>query len=223
MPTLIHMARPPRGYPSDPGEAIDRELLELPDPPKRERTVTVLVLLLTAVAALGMIFTLRHDVAYAFSTAAPRDLGSLEAASSASLAQAPVSELVRGRAMLGAANAIRYERPLREGSFRLMPVAGRADVWIELHVPAGSENVRYVPPAEFTGRWLRFDASGPQNRGLAAAVRDVTGHDVPRDAWLLVDGDTPRAARWAVGLALLFAGFAVWNVVVAARLLRRVG
>ncbi len=45
---------------------------------------------------------------------------------------------------------------------------------------------------------------------------------VPDDAWLLVDGSSPRASRWAVALAALFAGFALWNLAGVARVLARV-
>ena len=45
---------------------------------------------------------------------------------------------------------------------------------------------------------------------------------MPDDAWLLIDGGSPRASRWAVALALLFIGFAGWNLASVARVLGRV-
>ena len=42
------------------------------------------------------------------------------------------------------------------------------------------------------------------------------------DAWLLVDGEDPGSARWTVLLAAMFLGFAAWNVVAIARILRKV-
>ena len=45
---------------------------------------------------------------------------------------------------------------------------------------------------------------------------------MPEGAWLLVDGEEPADARWAVALMLLFGAFAVWNGVAIAKLLRRV-
>lgn len=200
-------------------EELDPELLELPDPPKRERTVTVALLILTAVASLAMALGLRRDAAYAFSPEDARDLGDLTSAPASGFVE---NAFVRGEAMLGAAHAIRYERPLVSDSFRLMPVAGRADVWVEVRVPARSENARWVPPSRFTGRLVSFAAAGPRHRGLADAVRDATGQEVPKGAWLLVDGAAPADARWAVLLVALFASFAVWNGVATAKLLRRV-
>lgn len=205
--------------PSERREEIDPELLELPDPPKRERTLTVAMLLVTAVASLAMVFALRRDAAYAFAEATPQDLGDLGTAPATAFAP---NRFVRGEVMLGAAHAIRYERPLVSDSFRLMPVAGRPNVWVEVRVPAGSENVRWVPPSQVAGRLVRFEGSGPKHRGLADAVRDATGREVPKGSWLLVENEAPANARWAVLLVALFAGFAIWNVAVSAKLLRKV-
>lgn len=200
-------------------DEIDPELLELPDPPKTERTATVALLLFTAIASIAMVFALRRDAAYSFAAPDALSLGELSGAPATTFVP---NAFVEGTGMLGAAHAIRYERPLVSDSFRLMPVAGRQDVWVEVRVPAGAENVRWVPPTQFRGRLVRFESAGPKHRGLAGAVRDATGSEIPQNAWLLVDGDAPANARWAVILCLLFAGFAVWNLFVSAKLLRPV-
>jgi hypothetical protein len=220
-------------------DELDPELLGLPDPPKRDRTLTVGLLVFTALASLAMVLALRRDAAYAFAETHARDLGDLNTASTETFVE---NQYVRGQAMLGAAHAIRYERPLVEGSFRLMPVtravpsgtssgeigatSGVAkppqDVWVEVHVPPRGENVRWVPPAQLSGRLVRFEAAGPRHRGLADAVRDATGQEVPKGAWLLVDGAAPPDARWAVLLVALFACFVGWNAFAIAKLLRKV-
>lgn len=206
-----------------PGQAlvddVDPELLDLPAPPKRERSLTVALLLFTAVASLAMVLVLRRDAAFAFAPARPESLGDLNTAAVGSFRD---NSFVEGRAMLGAAKAIRYERPLVSASFRLMPVAGRTNVWAEVRVPEGAENARWVPPNEVVGRLVRFEASGPKHRGLADAVKGVTGQDVPKDAWLLVQDEGPSDARAALLLVLLFAGFAAWNLFATTRLLRKV-
>lgn len=200
-------------------EELDPELLDLPDPPKRERTATVVLLVVTALASLAMVFGLRRDAAYAFTPEAARNVGDLTSAPASRFAD---NAFVRGEGMLGVAHAIRYERPLVSGSFRLMPIAGRSDVWAEVRVPERGENARWVPPSHFTGRLVRFASAGPRHRGLADAVRDATGREVPANAWLLIDGATPGDARWAVLLVVLFASFAAWNVRTAAKLVRKV-
>lgn len=223
-PTTRHGSELAPGRPSGPSrtdheDELDPELLGLPDPPKRERTVTVAMLVFTAFASLAMIFALRQDAAYAFSAPVAEGIGNIGEASADAFHE---NRFVQGHVMLGAARAIRYERPLVADSFRLMPVVGKTNVWVEVRVPPKGENVRWVPPQEVTGRLVRFETAGPRHRGLAGAVRDATGQEVPKDAWLLVDGAAPSEARWAVLLVLLFSGFAIWNLFATAKLLRRV-
>jgi hypothetical protein len=200
-------------------EQLDPELISLPDPPRRERTWTLALLALTAFASLAMAVALRGDAKYAFASPMATDLGDLRDAPATALVD---NAFVRAHAMLGAAGAIRYERPFDEGSYRLSPVAGRRDVWVDVRVPAGQENARYVPPSSFSGRLVHLDAAGLRHRGLAAAIARATGEAAPRDAWLLVDGEPPNDARWAVALIALFAAFALWNVGAIVRLARRV-
>ena len=174
-------------------EELDPELLDLPAPPKRDRTLTVALLVVTAMASLAMVVALRRDAAYAFASNHARDVGALLHLAPGSLV---TNEYVRASAMLGAAHAIRYERPLVSGSFRLMQVAGREDIWVEVHVAPRGENVSWVPPSELSGRLVPFDSAGPRHRGLADAVREATGKEVPSGSWLLVDGAAPSDARW---------------------------
>ncbi len=209
---------------SDLDGELDPELLALPDPPRRERTRSVVVLALAAAAALAMVFALRHDVAYALARPAPADLGDLGDLRTATPAvlSAHENRPVRAEAMLGAAGAIRYERLLSDDTFRVVPVAGRRDVWVEVRVPAGQESGRWEPPRAFSGRLVRFDDAGPRHRGLAKAIEQTTHERVAAGAWLLVDGDDPAGARWALVFAATFLVFAGWHAVTIARMLRRV-
>jgi hypothetical protein len=213
------------GTTSSTSDEPDPELLALPGPPRRERTLTLAILFLAAVSALAMAFALRGDVAYALSGlgAAPlgASVGDLRTATAATL-EANENRLVRAEAMLGAAGGIRYERAFASDTFRTLPVAGRADVWVDLRVPAGQENGRWQPPRSLVGRLVRFGHAGPRHRGLAAAIGTTTHERVPEGAWLLVDGEEPESARWSLVLALAFLGFAVWNVAAAMRIVRRV-
>ncbi len=200
-------------------DEVDPELVSLPDPPRGERRVTLLVLAMTAAASGAMVVSLWRDAAYAFSASREADLGELRSAPASAFAP---NAFVQARGMLGAAGAIRYERPFAADSFRVSPVAGRPDVYVEVRVPAGEETSRYVPPSELHGRLMRFDATGPRHRGLRAAIAERTGTPVPANAWLLVDGEAPEQARWAVALVAMFLGFAMWNAAAIARLMRRV-
>jgi hypothetical protein len=194
----------------------DPELLSLPAPPKRERTATVVLMLVTALAAIWMALSLLSEARYALTPGQPLDVGDLTGVH-------PGDELenryVRATALLGTAGAIRYGRAAEGDSFRLAPVAGNPSIWIEIRVPEGFEGPRFVPPTAFAGRLVRFKHAGVRHQGLANAVREQTSGAIPEEAWLLIDGGSPRASRWAVALALIFVGFAVWNLAGVARVL----
>jgi hypothetical protein len=205
---------------------VDPELLSLPAPPKRERTATVVMMALTAVAAAWMTIALLAEARYALAPGQPVDVGdltSLQLGHDSHDAGAGLSNrYVRASGLLGTSGAIRYGRAAEGDSFRLAPVAGNPDLWVEIRVPEGFEGPRFVPPTRFAGRLTPFRKAGVRHVGLVKAVRAQTEVTVPDDAWLLVDGSSPRASRWAAALAALFAGFAVWNVAGVARVLSRV-
>jgi len=200
-------------------EAEDPELLSLPSPPKRERSLLVGLLGFTALVCTAMAVSLSSDAAFAFAQPIARNLGELATAPAEALEGAG---FVRGHGLVGAGGAIRYERPLQSDTFRAVPVAGRPDVWIELRLPAGAESGRYVPPAEFQGRLVRLDEAGPRHRGLRSAIEATTGQKLPAKAWLLVDGESPKNSRWAVMLVAMFGAFAAWNAGAIRKLLARV-
>ncbi|WP_233562297.1 hypothetical protein [Sorangium cellulosum] len=211
----------PRG-PGGPGLDLtgpDPELLALPAPPRQERTVTVVLMAVTAIAALWMAIALLGEARYALSPGRPADVGDLAPLR-------PTEDLanryVRAAGLLGTRSAIRYGRAAEGDSFRLAPVAGNPGLWVEIRVPEGFEGPRFVPPSTFAGRLVPFRSAGIRHARLAAEVEEQTGTAVTDDAWLLIDGSSPRASRWAVALVALFLGFAGWNLFGIARVLHRV-
>lgn len=197
----------------------DPELTALPAPPKRERTLAVVMMVLTAIAALTMSVLLAGEARYALAPSSPNDVGELATLK-------PPADLsnkyVLATGLLGTTGAIRYARTAESDSFRLMPVAGNPSVWVEIRVPEGFEGPRFVPPTKFAGRLVPMTKAGMRHVGLAKAVKDQTDVTVPADAWLLIDGSSPRASRWAIALAALFVAFAGWNLFGVARVLRPV-
>lgn len=208
----IHVFAPDR-------EEVDPELLELPDPPKGERKATLALIVVTAVAALAMVISLRFDAAYAFASPASTDVGDLR---TADLHAFVPNTYVEAHATLAHSHALRYERPFESHTYRIAPVAGQPKVYVEVRVPAGEEGARYVPKEKFRGRLVPFSDSGPRHRGLRGAIVSETGQTVPDDAWLVVDGEAPRDSRWAIALVVLFSTFALWNLAAFFRLTRKV-
>lgn len=197
----------------------DPELLALPAPPKRERALTIALMLLTSIAAGLLAWSLRGEARYATSSGSPREIGEL---TRIGLEGSVANSYVRGNALLGTQGAIRYGRAAEGDTFRLAPVIGNDKLWVEIRVPEGFEGPRFIPPTQFAGRLVPFAEAGLRHASLRGAVADKTDARIPEDAWILVDSSSPRASRWALAFVILFAGFAVWNLVGAARLIARV-
>ncbi len=200
-------------------EEVDPELLQLPDPPRRERRSTLVLMAIAAAASAAMAFSLTRDAAYAFRSAVATDLGDLAVSPPSAFVS---NALVQGHGRLAGAGALRYERPFETDSYRIAPVAGSADVWVELRVPSGEESNRFVPKSEFSGRLVRFADAGLRHRGLRSAIEERTGQKVGSDAYLVIDGQTPSDARAFAFLWAMFASFALWNIVTIVRLVRKV-
>lgn len=197
----------------------DPDLVALPGPPKAERTATVVLMGVTAVAALWMSFVLLGEARYALS---PGQLVDIEDLSTLSPTADIDNRYVRAAGLLGTTGAIRYGRAAEGDSFRLAPIAGNNKIWVEIRVPEGFEGPRFVPPTNFAGRLVRFRDAGIRHARLPASVRTQTDLQVSEDAWILIDGSSPRASRWAVALVLLFAGFSFWNIAGIVRILGRI-
>jgi hypothetical protein len=202
-------------------DATDPELASLRRPSDPGRALTLLVLVLGVAAAVEMVLALARDATYALSDGAAFALGDLNAVSPATLA-GHENRTVTAEGLLGGVGALRYERPLRDDTFRALPILGRLDLWVEVRVPAGNEGGRWEPPRSFTGRLERLDTAGPSHRGLRDAIEQATHTRLPGDTWLIVDGDNPAHARWALFLMMVFLACATWNTVAIARIVRRI-
>lgn len=202
-----------------PAEEVDPELLALPDPPRTERTLTLVVLLLAALVSLAFAFSLRHDVTYALSRSEPLPVGSLD---QAELGNLPNNRVVTASATLGVSGAMRFERPFVEESSRIMPVLGRDDLWVELRIPRGEVLGRFVPPDALRGRLVSFREAGPHHGGIGSQLSDLRGAPLPATAMVLVQGEEPGSARSSLVLSLVALCAAAWSLFTCVRMLRRV-
>jgi hypothetical protein len=193
------------------------ELAELPPPRRPFRRATLVTLGTGAVASLVFAAAVAADVRYSLRMEAARDIGTLTRL-------APAQELadtwVRAEGQLSVTEAIRYRRPLERDSYRLASVEQNPRIWVQIRVPEGEEDPRFVPPDSFVGRLIPVSGLGLRQRGLAEAIGDAGLSPVRGDAWLLVDGESPAALRWVLGLLALLLAFAAFNVVGLVRLLR---
>jgi hypothetical protein len=182
----------------------DPELRELPRSPRTARLVTLSVLTVTAVASTLLALSLLPEARYALHAGAPRDVGDL----GAFLPTAGDANVwVRGGAEV-TSRAARYTRPLDGDSFRLAPVSGNEQLWVQMRIPEDTAEEHFLPPASFVGRLLPLETAGLRYANLEDAVRQAGGD--PRGAWLLVDGEAPLSLRWALALLVMFGGFATF-------------
>lgn len=211
----------PAPLPMDASTAsqTDPELLALPAPPRHERRITLMLMGLVLLASASLLWMLHGEIFYAFSPSSPLELGELgQATPSAENA----NRYVRASGLLAATRSIRYERPMEGDSFRLAPIAGNPQVWVEIRVPEGMEGPRFKPPTSFAGRLVPFKEVGIRHQGLSSSLARAGAVAIPEGAWLLVDGSSPRASRWSVALGGLLAYFIAWNCVGMIRLGRRI-
>jgi hypothetical protein len=201
---------------ADAESFVDPELAALPKPPQKERTISLVLMALTALLAAFMTAVLVSDVRYALSGGEPRAIGELaRVAPTASLS----NEFVRADGMLRWESAIRYNRPLESDSFQLVPVVGNERLWVELRIPKDAPSLA-APPVTFVGRMLPVASFAFGLGGLRRSMAATSGPSIPADAWVLVDGATPVSSQWTVALAGLLVLFAAYNVVMIARILR---
>jgi hypothetical protein len=164
-------------------------------------------------------WSLRSEARYATTLGQPTEVGEL---SKLSLGANVENRYVRGSGLLGSQGAIRYGRAAEGDSFRLAPVLGQDKLWVEIRVPEGFEGPRFIPPSTFAGRLVPLSDAGLRHQSLRDAVADKTEAKVPPDAWILIDGSSPRASRWALAMVIILLGFATWNLVSIARLVSRI-
>jgi hypothetical protein len=172
-------------------------------------------MVLTGLLAIFMTAALAGDVKYALAGDVPEDVGTLSALAPR---DAMSNRFVRAEGTLRAEGAVRYRRPLESDSFQLVPVSGNDRVWVELRVPPVPTGTPSAPLVTFVGRLMPIKSIAFGFGGLRRSLS--TGASIPADAWVLVDGATPVASHWTVGLAALLALFAAYNLVTIARILR---
>jgi len=204
----------------------EQDLAELPRPRRVMRTVTVVIMVVTALLASWLATSLWPEASYALRAPAAQDLGVLPAADLA----AHDGGFVRGYVKLDGVPTASYRRPLESGTYRVglaapPPAAGVDEgaprrVWVIYRVPASEEGPRFVPPKLVAGRLARVRDLGVRFQGVTGVLAQAGG--VQAEDWVLVDSETPSAVGWVLGLEVLLLLFVAFNVVSVARVLRPV-
>jgi hypothetical protein len=195
---------------------IDPELEALPGPRRPWRRLTLGTMTVTVIGALALVLQLLPLVTYAVRGGPPRELGALTGVQPD---EKNAGAWVHGTGVL-AGHGVEYQRPLDSDRYRLVPLEGSPEMWIELRIPKEIEPEHYVAPNSFVGRLTPLDRAGVRHSALPDAIARATGKAPPMDTWLLIDGESPVSTRWAVAFSALLVAFAVFNVWGLVRLLR---
>ncbi|MCC6524485.1 MAG: hypothetical protein IT373_17655 [Polyangiaceae bacterium] len=198
------------------GAGLDRELALLPKPHRPLRTASLVAVALVTVVAALTAWSLRGEAFYALRESAPLDLGDL---AEGELPRGLADHYVRGHGVVELARAVRYRRVGEADVYRLAPVAGTDKLWVELRVPEQYDTPRYLPPESLSGRLVPASGLGLRYRGVASALERA---GATPDSWVLVEGHDPDSARWVFLLFVLSAGFGLWGLAAAVRILRRI-
>lgn len=202
-----------------PDSVARDDLAGLPAPRRPFRRLTFGVMIVTALASIGLLLGLRGELSYSFSGGRPADVGEL---SRVQLDEQRSNTWVRAEGELSTTDVIGYQRPLDRDLYRLARVEGTDRVWVELRVPREADDARFIAPSSFVGRLLPVSLAGLRYGALPDALVDAGREPLPRDAWLLIDGEAPAGTRWALGLGALLVAFAAFNLLGLARLAQRV-
>ena len=204
---------------SDPDVPTDDVFLALPPPPRRQRTVAVTLMSVATIASIVMAWPLLSEAAYATHSETPSYIDDL-----ANPSHTNANQFVNAKGSLDPNKVISFKRHFEDDTFQLQRVSGSASTWVELRIPHGMQSQQITSPIAFEGRLVPLSEAGLRYVGASSAIKNhsdgsVTSSD---DAWLLVDGASPYASRWALAMLILFGAFAVWNAVNVVRVMRHI-
>jgi len=206
-------APPPLGV----DDAVDEMLVGLDAPPRARRRVLAVLLGGIAVVSLALAGQFKDDAVYALRGGAARSLGDGRVVSSAELA-AHGNGYVTLRATPSMAGAVTYSRWLFPGEHLVFPVAGREGEAV--YVQVSQDGAAAMARGEFQGRLIPFDGAGGRYAPVGRYLHGQLRAPVRGNTWLLVDGATPQALRWAPLVASLLLALAVSDLALLVRLLR---
>ncbi len=201
----------------DAGDVVDEMLVGLDAPPRARRRVLSVLLGGIAVVSLALGWQFKDDAVYAMRGGSPHSLGDGRVVSSAELA-AHANGYVTLQASPSMAGAVTYSRWIFPGEHLVFPVAGREGEAV--YVQVSQDGAAALSRGEFQGRLIPFEGAGGRYAPVGNYLRTRLGAPVQGATWLLVDGATPQAMRWAPLVASLLLALALSDLGLLLRLLR---
>jgi len=195
---------------------VDPDLSSLPAKPKKRGRNPWIMLLVILIGAF-MLYWLRTDLVYFFKSETPMELGDV---TELDLAKVESNSYVHVSGIPNPTKVVKFSKRLNKGFFRLFPLVGTTDVFVQIHVleddDGGGEKKDKKKtdelPGEFTGRAIRF--ADLEKTGIASSsyknIRDFFFEKfymtVPESAMLIMDGGNPRS-YWMYPLLAAFISF----------------
>ncbi len=184
---------------------VDPELLALPAPPAGRRFATMAVMALAVVVAVTLSSMLRHDVAYFFASSAVAEVGEATTLSPGTLTSNSYVHVV-GTPM--ASQVVRYRRLLSGETFVVFPLAGQRTIYVHMR-----ESEMAAPGTSYSGRLVTFGEMGGRLDGVRGFFAQQMQAPVTGESFVLLVGESPPTAWWALALTLfcgLFVALDVW-------------
>lgn len=206
----------------DDRDRIDPELSSLPAAPKKRRR-NPWIILLVIVIGVFMLYWLRTDLVYFFRSETPLELGEV---TDIDFAKIESNTYVHINGIPNPTKVVKFTKRLNKGFFRLFPLVGTTDVFVQIHIREDGEEGEGKPkekkktdelPGEFTGRAIRF--VDLEKTGIASSsyknIRDFFFEKfymtVPESSMLIMDGDNPRSYWMYPVLAAFICFFVLLN------------
>ncbi|MET0386508.1 MAG: hypothetical protein ABW321_11145 [Polyangiales bacterium] len=173
---------------------LDPELMALPAPPRARRLWAMTLMAAVVALALGLISSVRSDMAYALLPNRAQLLGEAVELDPASLPQ-NAYVMVSGTPMLSA--MVRFQAGLFGGEYTVFPLAGQRNVFVQ--VPTESlRDPRSAASTEFAGRLVTFGELGGRFRVIREFLAQRMGLPVTAETYLVVADDPPRSHAWSL-------------------------
>lgn len=193
-------------------DGFDPELLALPAPPRGRRIATLTVMALVVALAMGLAVSLRHDLAYFFSSSEVLDLGDASALDRARL-ESNSHVRISGTPMIS--RAVRYRRMLTGECYIVFPLAGQRTVYVQVEDRSDA-----LARTEFSGRLVAFGQLGHRMSAVSSYLGDELSLPVSNESYVLLADQSPRSYSWALFLVALCVLFVVIDIVLLLRWFR---
>jgi hypothetical protein len=209
--------RPPHAQDGD-FDGVDNELLTLPEPPPS--IFYGLFTLLIIVMSVVMLYWFRDDFEYLLQgLSEPTPLGD---ASEIDMSKLEHNTFVTLEGIPWVTRSITMNERrwfFSADKLRVFPIIGQASLFVQWIVPQEDQawrNPKTDPsnpswPGFFRGRLVRHDRYDRSYIEVWRFIEEKTKTRIPKDGWLLIDGEEPWDKAWVVAVYLLFTVMIVLN------------